>query len=64
MNHNNNKNVYENSGANVTVIFAAKNEEGTIETAISTVKQSSFTPEILVIDAYSTDRTVDLHKCF
>ncbi len=60
MNHTNNKNVSENSDANVTVIFPAKNEEGTIEAAISTVKQSSFTPEILVVDAYSTDKTAEL----
>lgn len=50
----------QNSDVDVTVIFPAKNEEGTIETAILTAKQSHFTPEILVIDAYSTDKTVEL----
>jgi glycosyltransferase involved in cell wall biosynthesis len=42
------------------VIFHAKNEEGTIERAISTAKQSYFKPEILVVDAYSTDKTSEL----
>jgi glycosyltransferase involved in cell wall biosynthesis len=51
-----------NSDSKVTVIFPAKNEEGTIETAISTAKQSSFRPEILVVDAYSTDKTAELAK--
>jgi glucosyl-3-phosphoglycerate synthase len=50
----------QNSDSKVSVIFPAKNEEGTIETAISTVKQSHFRPKILVVDAYSTDRTVEL----
>ena len=50
----------QNSDPKVSVIFPAKNEEGTIETAISTVKQSHFRPKILVVDAYSTDRTVEL----
>jgi glucosyl-3-phosphoglycerate synthase len=44
----------------VIVIFPAKNEEGTIETAISTAKQSQFVPEILVVDAYSIDKTSEL----
>jgi glycosyltransferase involved in cell wall biosynthesis len=50
----------QNFGAKVTVIFPAKNEEGTIEKAISTVNQSQFAPEILVVDAYSTDKTAEL----
>jgi glycosyltransferase involved in cell wall biosynthesis len=50
----------ENSDAKVIVIFPAKNEEGTIETAILTAKQSQFAPEILVVDAYSTDKTCEL----
>lgn len=50
----------QNSHARVTVIFPAKNEEGTIERAISIAKESHFTPEVLVVDAYSTDKTVEL----
>jgi glycosyltransferase involved in cell wall biosynthesis len=58
--YDSNKNISQNSNVNVTVIFPAKNEEGTIETAISTAKQSQFAPEILVVDAYSTDKTAEL----
>jgi glycosyltransferase involved in cell wall biosynthesis len=50
----------DNYDPGVTVIFPAKNEEGTIQTAISTAKQSQFEPEILVVDAYSTDKTAEL----
>jgi glycosyltransferase involved in cell wall biosynthesis len=46
----------DNYDPGVTVIFIAKNEEGTIQTAISTAKQSQFEPAILVVDAYSTDK--------
>ena len=60
MKYDSNKNISQNSNVNVTVIFPAKNEEGTIETAISTAKQSQFEPEILVVDAYSTDKTAEL----
>jgi glycosyltransferase involved in cell wall biosynthesis len=60
LSYNNNKNIPQNSNTNVTVIFPAKNEEGTIERAISTAKQSHFRPEILVVDAYSTDKTAEL----
>jgi glycosyltransferase involved in cell wall biosynthesis len=44
----------------VIVIFPAKNEEDTIEQVITTAKRSRYTPEIIVVDAYSTDRTADL----
>jgi glycosyltransferase involved in cell wall biosynthesis len=44
----------------VTVIFPAKNEEGTIENAISMASRSSFSPEIIVIDAHSNDKTAEL----
>ncbi len=50
----------DNYDPRATVIFPAKNEEGTIQTAISTAKQSQFEPEILVVDAYSTDKTAEL----
>jgi glycosyltransferase involved in cell wall biosynthesis len=50
----------QNFGGKVTVIFPAKNEEGTIETTISTAQQSQFAPEILVVDGYSTDKTAEL----
>ena len=57
---NNRKKNSQNSDPKVIVIFPAKNEEGTIEKAISTAKQSYYKPEILVVDAYSTDKTAEL----
>ena len=50
----------ENSNPKVIVIFAAKNEEYTIEKVITTARQSYFKPEILVVDAYSSDNTREL----
>jgi cellulose synthase/poly-beta-1,6-N-acetylglucosamine synthase-like glycosyltransferase len=41
----------------VVVIFPAKNEEGTIANSIATAKQSHFKPDVILVDAYSTDRT-------
>ena len=41
----------------VIVIFPAKNEEGTIENSITIAKQSQFKPDVILVDAYSTDRT-------
>jgi glycosyltransferase involved in cell wall biosynthesis len=47
----------------VLLIFPAKNEEETIERVITTAKQSRYSPEIIVVDAFSSDRTVELaHK--
>lgn len=47
---------------NVTVIFPAKNEANTIENAIMMVKQSQYKPEIIVVDAFSTDKTFEIAK--
>jgi glycosyltransferase involved in cell wall biosynthesis len=44
----------------VTVIFPAKNEESTTEGVISVVSESTFDPDIMVVDAYSSDKTVEL----
>jgi glycosyltransferase involved in cell wall biosynthesis len=38
------------------VIFPAKNEEGTIETSIATAKQSYYKPDVILVDAFSTDK--------
>jgi glucosyl-3-phosphoglycerate synthase len=46
----------------VLLIFPAKNEEGTIEHVITTAKQSRYSPEIIVVDAYSSDRTEELAR--
>jgi glycosyltransferase involved in cell wall biosynthesis len=40
------------------VIFPTKNEEDTIEHVIRTAKKSHYDPEVIVVDAYSSDRTV------
>jgi glucosyl-3-phosphoglycerate synthase len=40
------------------VIFPAKNEEDTIEHVIGTAKKSRHSPEVIVVDAYSSDATV------
>lgn len=48
--------------SNVTVLFPAKNEANTIENAIMMVKQSQYKPEVIVVDAYSTDKTFDIAK--
>ena len=50
----------ENSNPKVIVIFVQKNEEYTIEKVITTARQSYFKPEILVVDAYSSDNTREL----
>lgn len=44
----------------VIVIFPAKNEEGTIENSIDSARQSHFKPDVILVDAYSTDRTTYL----
>src|SRR5574341_2249970 len=48
------------STPNVVVIFPAKNEQDTIEQVIATARKSHYTPEIIVVDAYSSDKTADL----
>ena len=42
------------------VIFPAKNEEGTIENSIAITKQSYYKPDIILVDAFSTDETTQL----
>lgn len=49
-----------NSKPKVVVIFVAKNEERTIQNSISTVKASYYEPTVIVVDAYSTDKTNEL----
>jgi glucosyl-3-phosphoglycerate synthase len=44
--------------SNTAVIFPAKNEEETIEHVIRTAKRSHYNPNVIVIDAYSSDATV------
>ena len=46
----------------VVVIFAAKNEENTIRDSVVTAKRSYYEPAVIVIDAYSTDRTSELAR--
>jgi glucosyl-3-phosphoglycerate synthase len=42
----------------IAVIFPAKNEVDTIEHVIGTAKSSHHNPEVIVVDAYSSDATV------
>lgn len=51
-----------NSKPKVVVIFAAKNEENTIRDSVVTAKRSYYEPAVIVIDAYSTDRTSELAR--
>jgi glucosyl-3-phosphoglycerate synthase len=44
------------------VIFPAKNEEDTIEHVIRTAKKSRHNPQVIVVDAYSTDRTAEIAR--
>ena len=46
----------------VVTIFPTKNEESTIENVINVASTSKFDPEIIVVDAYSSDSTADLAK--
>ncbi|MFY9870353.1 MAG: glycosyltransferase [Candidatus Nitrosopolaris sp.] len=50
----------QNPVPKVIVIFPAKNEEGTIENSIATAKQSHYKPDVIVVDAYSTDKTAQV----
>ncbi len=42
------------------MIFPAKNESATIKSCIDAVKQSKHKPHIIVVDGYSTDKTVEI----
>jgi glycosyltransferase involved in cell wall biosynthesis len=51
-----------NSKPRVTVIFATKNEENTIQDSIATANRSYYEPTVIVVDAYSTDKTSELAR--
>jgi glucosyl-3-phosphoglycerate synthase len=53
-------NEYSEASPKVAVIFPIKNEENTIESVISVASKSNFNPDIMVVDAYSSDKTVEL----
>lgn len=42
------------------VIFPTKNEEDTIKHVINTAKKSRHHPDVIVVDAYSSDKTVNI----
>ena len=46
----------------IVVIFPTKNEEDTIEHVIRTAKKSRHDPEVIVVDAYSSDRTARIAR--
>ena len=52
----------QTSSQKIVVIFPAKNEEDTIEHVITTAKKSRYNPEVIVVDAYSSDATVEKAK--
>ncbi len=56
MDHQNNT---QDSIPKVIVIFPAKNED-TIEHSIAAAKQSYYKPDVILVDAYSTDKTTHL----
>ncbi|MGH9972363.1 MAG: glycosyltransferase [Nitrososphaeraceae archaeon] len=47
------------SSQKIVVIFPTKNEEDTIEHVITTAKKSRHSPEVIVVDAYSSDATAE-----
>jgi glycosyltransferase involved in cell wall biosynthesis len=57
LNHQNNT---RDSIPKVIVIFPAKNEEDTIEHSTAAAKQSYYKPDVILVDAYSTDKTTYL----
>ena len=52
----------QTSSKKIVVIFPTKNEEDTIEHVITTAKKSRYNPEVIVVDAYSSDATVEKAK--
>jgi len=44
----------------IVVIFPTKNEKDTIEHAVTTAKKSRYNPEVIVVDAYSSDSTAEI----
>jgi glycosyltransferase involved in cell wall biosynthesis len=59
--HDENKDInFTKNNLKVMVIFPAKNEEGTIENTVSMASRSNYNPEIIVVDAYSNDKTAEL----
>jgi len=46
----------------IVVIFPTKNEEETIEHVIKTARKSQCRPEVIIVDAYSSDRTVKIAR--
>ena len=50
----------KSSNPKVVVIFVTKNEDNTIENSITIAKRSYYKPEVLVVDAHSTDKTAEL----
>jgi glycosyltransferase involved in cell wall biosynthesis len=48
--------------AKIIVIFPTKNEEDTIEHVIRTAKKSQHHSEVIVTDAFSSDKTVRIAR--
>jgi glycosyltransferase involved in cell wall biosynthesis len=50
------------SPSKVAVVFCTKNSALTIANAISSVKQSSYSPSIIVVDGFSSDNTIEIAR--
>ncbi|MGD1837633.1 MAG: glycosyltransferase [Nitrososphaeraceae archaeon] len=48
--------------SDLVIILCAKNCEMTIKNVITNIKKSSFNPDVIVVDGFSTDNTVDLSQ--
>jgi glucosyl-3-phosphoglycerate synthase len=57
-----NNSVVTGQDLKVVTIFPTKNEESTIESVVNVASTSKFNPEVIVVDAYSSDSTADLAK--
>ena len=52
----------QNSNPKTLVIFPTKNVEDTIEHVIRTARGSQHDPEVIIVDAFSTDRTAEIAR--
>lgn len=61
-NDNDDNSVVTGQDLKVVTIFPTKNEESTIENVIKVASTSKFNPEVIIVDAHSSDGTADLAK--
>jgi glucosyl-3-phosphoglycerate synthase len=61
-NDNDNNGFISGQDLKVVTILPTKNEEATIENTVHIASRSKFNPEVIVVDAYSSDNTADLAR--